>query len=96
MRSRQALEGPVPQLGVGIEQQDELGSRTSRSTRLFAAAKPTFPRRISSTQGNSRATISGVASGLPLSTTVTRRGLRRSVVSNDRRHAAQQIRARRG
>ncbi len=44
----------------------------SRSARLLAAEKPMFASLIRRTSGNSRATMSGVPSGLPLSTTVTR------------------------
>ncbi len=44
-----------------------------------------FPRRISRTAGNSRSTMSGVESGLPLSTTVTRISPQAGCSSSERR-----------
>ena len=44
-----------------------------------------FPRRISRTAGNSRSTMSGVESGLPLSTTVTRVSAPGGCSSSERR-----------
>src|SRR4051812_20921051 len=84
MRSRQLSSAPSRNSVSGLSSRTNSASG-SRRTRLLAAAKPIFPRRTRFTHGNSRATISGVGSGLPLSTTVTRRGLASTVVSNDRR-----------
>ncbi len=45
-----------------------------------------LPRRSRRTEGNSRSTISGVASGLPLSTTVTRISPLAGNSASERRH----------
>src|SRR4051812_8962125 len=84
IRARQVRSAPSRNSVSGLSSRTNSVSG-SRRTRLLAAAKPTLSRRISSAQGNSASTISGVESGLPLSTTTTRRGLLSSVVSNDRR-----------
>ena len=50
-----------------------------------------LPRRSSRTSGNSRATMSGVPSGLPLSTTVTRISAAGWVLAQRAQAAPQQL-----
>ncbi len=68
---RQASTAPAVISVSGLSRSTDSAAVSSR-TRLLAAEKPMFERRTSRTPGNSAATISGVESGLPLSTTVTR------------------------
>ena len=75
------VEGPRVDLGVGVEQQHRLRLALAQDEVVGGREADVARGAAAAPRGNSRATMSGVPSGLPLSTTVTRIAPRRRVLA---------------